>query len=95
MARRLDLTQVELVKRRLLSGVSLSQTDFLQESGGRSGWRLAAHIHTLRKKHRWPIISHKLPTENEHSFGAPVRYVLKPSWRPGGGGPDKQFSLSL
>ncbi|MFZ1494736.1 MAG: hypothetical protein WAU60_15175 [Candidatus Competibacter denitrificans] len=91
MAHRLNGTQGEWVKRRLLAGERLIHTDLIDACNGRGGWRLGAHIHRLRVE-GWPIRATALPTQNENGFGAPVAYSLPPGWRPGS---SEQLELTL
>lgn len=81
MARRLNGTQGEWVKSRLLAGERLTHSTLIDACNGRGGWRLGAHIHRLRVE-GWPIRATALPTENENGFGAPVAYSLPLGWKP-------------
>lgn len=82
MARRLECTQVQWVKRQLLSGSPLAHPDLVKACGGSAGWRLGAHIYRLRKE-GWPIESRPMPNPGpDTDLNPPVVYRLPAGWRP-------------
>ena len=82
--RRLEGTQGEWVRRRLLAGKTLAHLDLVEACGGRGGWRLAAYVCQLRRD-GWPIESRPMPAPGPNTdLNPPVAYRLPPGWRPGG-----------
>ena len=47
MRRRIDRTQRERVKQKLLAGERLNHLTLIADCGGKAGWRLGAVIHAL------------------------------------------------
>ena len=83
MRRPLECTQGEWVRRQLLAGRSLAHPDLVKACGGCAGWRLAAHVRSLRKK-GWLIESLPMPNPGpDTGLNPPVVYRLPPGWRPG------------
>lgn len=82
--RRLDSTQGEWVRHQLLAGKALAHPDLVNICGGRGGWRMAAHIHRLRRE-GWPIESRPMPNPGpDTDLNPPVVYRLRAGWKPGG-----------
>jgi len=85
MARRLDGgSQLDWVRRQLLSGVELAHPDLIKACGGRGGWRLGAVVYRLRRE-GWPIQSHPMSNPGPATeLNPPVCYSIPVGWRPGG-----------
>lgn len=81
MRRRLDCTQGEWVRRRLLDGRTLVHGDLIRACGGFRGHRLAAYIHKLRRQQGWPVDSTAL--SGATGPNPPVRYSIPLGWKPG------------
>jgi hypothetical protein len=80
MRRRLDGTQKEHVKAKLLAGKRLNHTDLIQDCGGKAGWRLGAIVYDLvnDKKEPWLI---------ERAYSGANRmatYWIPKGFKPGG-----------
>lgn len=55
MARRIEGTQRDWVKQRLLAGKRLNHLTLIADCGGRAGWRLGAVIHELENDPDEPL----------------------------------------